>query len=187
MSTVANFLADAETRMGKTVDSLKTDLGKIRTGRANISLLDHIKVDYYGTPTAVSQVANVSVTDARTLTVTPWEKNMVQAIEKAILESDLGINPATAGTVIRLPMPPLTEERRKDLVKLSKVEGENSKVAIRNIRRDANNHIKNLLKKKEISEDDDKSGEESIQKLTDKFVSQIDKIISEKEKDIMEI
>lgn len=187
MSTVAEFLADAETRMGKTVESLKTDLGKIRTGRANISLLDHIKIDYYGTPTAVSQVANVTVSDARTLTVTPWEKNMVQPIEKAIMESDLGINPATAGTVIRLPMPPLTEERRKDLVKLSKVEGENGKVAIRNIRRDANNHIKGLLKKKEISEDDDKRGEESIQKLTDKFVSQIDSLISGKEKDIMEI
>ena len=151
-----------------------------------LSLHDALPI-YYGTPTAVSQVANVTVSDARTLTVTPWEKNMVQPIEKAIMESDLGINPATAGTVIRLPMPPLTEERRKDLVKLSKVEGENGKVAIRNIRRDANNHIKGLLKKKEISEDDDKRGEESIQKLTDKFVSQIDSLISGKEKDIMEI
>lgn len=187
MSTVTNFLDDAETRMGKTIDSLKTDLGKIRTGRASIAILDHIKVDYYGTPTSVSQVANITASDARTLTVTPWEKNMVQPIEKAIMESDLGINPTTAGIVIRLPMPPLTEERRKDLVKLVRVEGENGKVAVRNIRRDANQHIKNLLKKKEISEDDDKHGEESIQKLTDKSVADIDKLISEKEKDIMEI
>jgi ribosome recycling factor len=187
MSTVENFLNDAETRMGKTLDSLKTDLGKIRTGRASISLLDHIMVDYYGSPTSISQVANISLSDARTLTVTPYEKNMVQPIEKAIMESDLGINPTTAGTVIRLPMPPLTEERRKELVKLAKVEGENGKVATRNIRRDANQHIKDLLKKKEISEDDDKRGEDSIQKLTDKFVASIDKLISEKEKDIMEI
>lgn len=187
MSTVENFLNDAETRMGKTLDSLKTDLGKIRTGRASISLLDHIMIDYYGSPTSISQVANISLSDARTLTVTPYEKNMVQPIEKAIMESDLGINPTTAGTVIRLPMPPLTEERRKELVKLAKVEGENGKVATRNIRRDANQHIKDLLKKKEISEDDDKRGEDSIQKLTDKFVASIDKLISEKEKDIMEI
>lgn len=187
MSTVEEFINDADTRMGKTIESLKTDLGKIRTGRASIAILDHIKVDYYGAPTAVSQVANIVVSDARTLTVTPWEKNMVQPIEKAIMESDLGINPATAGTVIRLPMPPLTEERRKDLVKLARVEGENGKVAVRNIRRDANQHIKGLLKSKEISEDDDKRGEERIQKLTDKFVADIDQLISEKEKDIMEI
>jgi len=187
MSTVTGFQNDADTRMKKTIESLKADLGKIRTGRANIAILDHIKVDYYGTPTLVTQVANVTVTDARTLTVTPWEKNMVQVIEKAIMESDLGINPATAGTVIRLPMPPLTEERRKDLVKVAKSEGENGKVAIRNIRRDANQHIKDLLKKKEISEDDDKRGEEYIQKLTDKYVSEIDHLIAEKEKDIMEI
>ena len=187
MSTVEEFIKDADTRMGKTIESLKADLGKLRTGRASVAILDHIKIDYYGAPTAVSQVANIVVSDARTLTVTPWEKNMVQPIEKAIMESDLGINPATAGSVIRLPMPPLTEERRKDLVKLARVEGENGKVAIRNIRRDANQHIKNLLKSKEISEDDDKRGEDSIQKLTDKFVADIDKLISEKEKDIMEI
>jgi len=187
MDSVDSIIKDTEVRMGKSIESLDGDLGKVRTGRANASLLDHILVDYYGTPTPVNQVASISSSDARTLTVTPWEKNMVSVVEKAIIESDLGINPTTAGQDIRLPMPPLTEERRKELAKLTKSEGENAKIAIRNIRRDANNHLKALLKDKEISEDDDKRAEDVVQKLTDKFIAEVDKHVSEKEKDIMEI
>ena len=158
---------DAGSRMAKSVESLKTDLTKIRTGRAHPSLLDQVMVDYYGTPTPIKQVANVVAEDSRTLAVTPWEKPMVQAIEKAILVADLGLNPATAGTVIRVPMPALTEERRRDLVKVVKAEGEAAKVAVRNIRRDANGDFKDLLKEKEISEDESRKAEEGIQKLTD--------------------
>ncbi len=187
MESVDSIIKDTEVRMGKSIESLDGDLGKVRTGRANVSLLDHILVDYYGTPTPVNQVASISSSDARTLAVTPWEKNMVAVVEKAIIESDLGINPVTAGQDIRLPMPPLTEERRKDLAKLIKSEGENAKIAIRNIRRDANNHLKTLLKDKEISEDDDKRAEDVVQKFTDKFIAKVDKHVSEKEKDIMEI
>ncbi|MBT4330320.1 MAG: ribosome recycling factor [Gammaproteobacteria bacterium] len=178
---------DAEARMGKSVESLKHELGKLRAGRAHPSLLDQISVDYYGTSTPLSQVANVNASDARTLTVAPWEKTMVQPIEKAIMESDLGLNPATAGMLIRIPLPPLTEERRRDLVKVVKHEGESAKVAIRNIRRDANSDFKDLVKEKEISEDDERSAENAVQKLTDRFVAEVDQTVKAKEDDLMEI
>lgn len=178
---------DATERMRKTIESLKQSLGKVRTGRAHPSLLDHLTVDYYGSQVPISQVANIGVEDARTLTVTPWEKPMVQVIEKAIMKSDLGLNPATAGTVIRIPMPPLTEETRRDLVKVVRHEGEAAKIAIRNIRRDANNDFKDLLKEKEISEDEDRKALENIQRLTDQFVGEVDKVLADKETDLMEV
>ncbi len=178
---------DAEKRMKKTVETLKVDLTKVRTGRANASLLDHIQVDYYGNITPLSQVANVTSSDSRTLVVTPWEKSMVAVIEKAILTSDLGLNPSTAGSAIRVPMPPLTEERRKELIKVVRAEGEQGRVAIRNIRRDANNQLKELVKEKVISEDDERRANEIIQKLTDKHIADIDAALVEKEKDLMEI
>ena len=179
--------ADAETRMQKSVQSLHTELAKIRTGRAHPSLLDHVMVDYYGTDTPIKQVANIVIEDARTLAVTPWEKPMVAAIEKAIMTADLGLNPASAGTVIRVPMPALTEERRRDLVKIVKNEGENARIAIRNIRRDANSDFKDLLKEKEISEDEAHQAEDEIQKLTNKYVAEVDATIVVKEKEMMEI
>ncbi|HED17160.1 MAG TPA: ribosome recycling factor [Gammaproteobacteria bacterium] len=178
---------DSEVRMGKSIESLRVDLGKVRTGRAHPSLLDHVMVDYYGSEVPLKQVANVNTEDARTLTITPWEKPMVQAIEKAILKSDLGLNPSSAGTVIRLPMPPLTEERRRDLVRLVKAEGEGAKVAVRNIRRDANNDFKDLIKEKEISEDDERRAHDVIQKLTDKYVAEVDKLLEAKEAELMEV
>jgi ribosome recycling factor len=178
---------DAETRMQKSIEALKGELSKIRTGRAHPSLLNHITVEYYGSEVPLGQVANIAVEDARTLTVTPWEKPMVQVVEKAIMTSDLGLNPATSGTVIRVPMPPLTEERRRDLTKVVKGEGEQSKVAIRNIRRDANSDIKSLLKEKEISEDEARGGEEDIQKITDKHIAEVDTLVEAKEKDLLEI
>ena len=185
--SVENIKNDAETRMAKSVETLKSDLGKIRTGRAHPGLLEHIRVDYYGNKSPLSQVANVAVSDARTLTVTPWDKNTVQAVEKAIRESDLGLNPMTAGGVIRVPLPQLTEERRKELSKHVRAEGESAKVAIRNIRRDSNQHLKDALKKKLITEDDDKRSEEAVQKFTDRFISEVDKLVSAKEKDIMQV
>lgn len=166
---------------------MHTDMSKIRTGRANASLLDHVMVDYYGSPTPLSQVANITTSDSRTILVTPWEKSMVAAIEKAILNSDLGLNPATAGTAIRVPMPPLTEERRKELIKVVRHEGEQGRVSIRNIRRDANNQLKELVKEKAISEDDERRAAEAIQKLTDRYISEVDAVLAEKEKDLMEI
>jgi len=178
---------DAESRMKKSMDALHTELAKIRTGRAHPSILDHVMVDYYGTATPIKQVANVMVEDSRTLAVTPWEKNMVQAVEKAIMTADLGLNPASAGTVIRVPMPALTEERRRDLVRVVKQEAENSRVAVRNIRRDANSDFKELLKEKEISEDEARKAEDDIQKLTDKYIAQIDASLANKEKEMMEI
>ncbi|CEK10488.1 ribosome recycling factor [Legionella hackeliae] len=178
---------DAEKRMKKSVETLQHDLTKIRTGRAHASLLDHVHVDYYGNSTPLNQVANVTVSDSRTLLVTPWEKSMVAAVEKAILTSDLGLNPATAGNAIRVPMPPLTEERRKEMTKVVRGEGEQGRVAIRNIRRDANNHLKELVKAKEISEDDERRASEVIQKLTDKYIAEIDAVLATKEKDLMEI
>jgi ribosome recycling factor len=178
---------DAEARMHKSVDALKHELTKLRTGRAHPSLLDHLTVDYYGSEMPINQVATVSIEDARTLTITPWEKQMVQAVEKAILTSDLGLNPATSGVVIRVPMPALTEERRKDMIRIVRHEGEAAKVAVRNIRRDANSDFKSLLKEKEITEDEERGAEEAIQKLTDKYVLEVDKLLEAKEKDLMEI
>lgn len=178
---------DAEKRMKKAVESLQTELTKIRTGRAHPSLLDHVMVDYYGTSTPIKQVANVIAEDARTLMIAPWEKTMVGPIEKAIMNADLGLNPATAGTTIRVPMPALTEERRRDLVRVVKHEAENARVAVRNIRRDANSDIKDLLKEKEISEDDARRGEDIIQKLTDKYIANVDKALEAKEKEMMEV
>jgi len=184
---IDDIKADASTRMGKSVESFKHELGKIRTGRAHASLLDQVSVEYYGSPVPINQVANVISEDSRTLLVTPWEKDMVKAVEKAILTSDLGLNPSTAGTAIRVPMPPLTEERRRDLVKVVKGEAENGKIAIRNIRRDANNDLKELLKEKEISEDDERRGQDIIQKLTDKYIEEVDKLLAVKEQELMEV
>ncbi len=178
---------DADTRMGKSIESLKSELTKIRTGRANVSLLDHVTVDYYGSEVPIAQAATVSVEDARTLAVSPWEKALVPVIEKAILSSDMGLNPVTSGDVIRVPLPALTEERRKDFVKLVRQEAEQGRVAIRNIRRDANADLKELVKEKEISEDDERSALDVIQKLTDKHIQQIEEILGAKEKELMEI
>lgn len=178
---------DASIRMGKSIDALKHEFSKIRTGRAHPSLLDQVTVSYYGTESSISQVANVAVEDSRTLTITPWEKGMVQAIEKAILKSDLGLNPATNGMVIRVPLPSLTEERRRSLVKVVKHEAENGRVAIRNIRRDANSDIQKALKEKLISEDEARSGEDKIQKLTDQFVKDVEKLLEAKEADLLSL
>ncbi|KPC55214.1 ribosome recycling factor [Amantichitinum ursilacus] len=178
---------DTETRMQKTLEALKTDLMKVRTGRAHTGLLDHIQVDYYGSPVPVNQVANISLADARTISVQPYEKNMISKVEKAIRDSDLGLNPATNGDQIRVPMPMLTEERRKDLIKVVRTEAEGARVSTRNIRRDANNDLKNMLKDKEISEDDERRGQEEVQKLTDRFIAEIDKALAEKEKELMTV
>ena len=178
---------DAEGRMTKSIESLKNELSKLRTGRAHPSLLDHLTVSYYGNETPLSQVASVSVGDARTLMVTPWEKNMVESVEKAIRSSELGLNPATSGQAIRVPLPALTEERRKDMMKLVRGEGEAARVAIRNIRRDGNSHLKDLQKEKAITEDDVRRGEALIQKLTDGYVGQVEELLASKEKEIMEI
>ncbi len=184
---INEILQDAEERMNKSVEALKTSLAKIRTGRAHPSLLEHITVEYYGAETPLSQVSNISVEDARTLSITLWEKDMVQAVEKAILKSELGLNPATAGTVIRIPMPPLTEERRRDLVRVVRSEGEKAKVAIRNIRRDANSDFKDLEKESEISEDEERRAQDQVQKLTDTAVKKVDEVLAEKEKDLMQV
>ncbi|VAW67278.1 Ribosome recycling factor [hydrothermal vent metagenome] len=178
---------DARSRMVKSVESMRVELTKIRTGRAHPSLLDQVMVDYYGSMTPIKQIANVVAEDSRTLAVTPWEKPMVKAIEKAIMTANLGLNPVTAGTVIRVPMPALTEERRRDLVRIVKNEGESGKVSVRNIRRDANSDFKELLKEKEISEDESRDAEEAIQKLTNKYVDEIDALLQAKEKEMMEI
>ena len=178
---------DAKERMGKSIEALKSNLNKVRTGRAHPSLLDNITVEYYGAPTPLNQMGNVSVGDARTLNVTVFDKSMISAVEKAIMSSDLGLNPSSQGTLIRIPLPPLTEERRKDLVKVVRGEAENGKIAIRNIRRDANSDIKSLQKEKEISEDEQRQGEDEIQKITDSFVKQVDEILADKEAELMEI
>jgi ribosome recycling factor len=178
---------DAANRMAKSVAALGDNLAKLRTGRAHPSLLDHITVSYYGTETPLKQVANVNVEDSRTLVIVPWEQSMVQAVEKAIMESDLGLNPNTAGNNIRVPLPPLTEERRKDMIRIVRQEGEQAKVAIRNIRRDANGDLKDLVKDKLISEDDERRGQEIIQKLTDKHVKEVDALLEQKEADLMAI
>ncbi|HKK03353.1 MAG TPA: ribosome recycling factor [Gammaproteobacteria bacterium] len=181
------IMKDAEERMGKSVDSLRGELKKLRTGRAHASLLDHIHVDYYGSEVPLSQVANIGVEDARTLTISPWEQSMVPVVEKAIMTSDLGLNPNTAGTVIRVPLPPLTEERRRDMGKVVRHEGENAKVAIRNIRRDALHHAKELLKDKEISEDDERRAQDNVQALTDKHIAVVDQVVEEKEREVLEV
>jgi len=178
---------DAQKRMAKCVDVLRQALLKIRTGRAHPSLLDHVKVDYYGSEVPIGQCANVVTEDARTLSITPWDRAMVQAIEKAIMTSDLGLNPSTAGTVIRIILPALTEERRKELVKVVRSEGENARVAIRNVRRDSNQDLKEMLKEKMISEDELKRGEQEIQKLTDHHIAEVDKLLEDKEKDMMAV
>ncbi|MCA3183890.1 MULTISPECIES: ribosome recycling factor [Burkholderiaceae] len=185
--TVADTKKSAEQKMQKSIEAFRADLAKIRTGRAHTGLLDHVQVDYYGSPVPISQVANVGLGDARTITVQPWEKKMVQAVEKAIRDADLGLNPATMGDVIRVPMPPLTEERRKELIKVVKSEAEGAKVAVRNLRRDANEQFKKLVKDKTISEDDERRGTDDVQKLTDKYVGEIDKLVAEKEKEILTV
>ncbi len=178
---------DAEQRMKKSLESLTTAFAKIRTGRAHPSILDSVSVDYYGNPTPLTQVANINVEDARTLSIQPWERTMIQAIEKAIMTSDLGLNPSTAGTVIRVPMPALTEETRKNFIRQARQEAENGKIAIRNIRRDANGSVKDLLKEKEITEDEERRAEDEIQKLTDKYVAEADTLLAAKEKDLMQV
>ena len=184
---VAELKKQSEHRMAKSLETLKNDLGKIRTGRAHAGILDHIQVDYYGAMVPLKQIANVTLSDARTLTVQPWEKKLGLVIEKAIRDSDLGLNPMSMGEVIRVPMPALTEERRKELAKVVKSEGEHAKVAIRNIRRDANNVLKEALKAKSLPEDDEKRAQDDVQKLTDRFIAEVDKAVAEKEKDLMSV
>jgi len=187
MMTIAEIRRNAEQKMQKSIETLKSNLAKIRTGRAHAGLLDHVHVDYYGTPTPIGQVANVGLGDARTITVQPWEKKMVPVVEKAIRESDLGLNPQTQGDVIRVPMPALTEERRKELTKVVRHEGEEARVAIRNLRRDANTHLKEMLKKHQVPEDEERRAQEDVQKLTDRHVADVDRLVAEKEKEIMTV
>ncbi|MBK6658478.1 MAG: ribosome recycling factor [Proteobacteria bacterium] len=184
---IKDIIEDARKRMGKSVDSFRSDLARLRTGRAQPSLIEHIMVNYYGTPTPLPQCASVSVEDARTLVVTAWDRGAIDAVEKAIRDSGLGLNPNTAGTVIRVPLPPLTEERRKDLIKILNKEAEQAKVAVRNIRRDANAHIKELLKAKDITSDDERKGEDQAQKITDEHVKKIDEIVAAKEREMMAV
>ncbi|HCJ51835.1 MAG: ribosome recycling factor [Gallionellaceae bacterium CG1_02_56_997] len=184
---IAEITTDARQRMVKSLDSLGANLAKIRTGRAHTGLLDHVTVDYYGCQTLITQVANISLVDARTIGVQPWEKNMVGKVERAIRDADMGLNPATNGDLIRVPMPMLTEERRRDLIKLVKSEGEDAKIAVRNIRRDANGSLKELLKNKEVSEDDERRAQDDVQKLTDRFVVEIDQMLAVKETDLMAV
>jgi ribosome recycling factor len=184
---IADVKKTAEQKMKKTLETLRADLSKIRTGRAHTGLLDHIQVDYYGNPTPISQVANVTLIDARTIGVTPWEKKLAPAIEKAIRDSDLGLNPATVGETVRVPMPALTEERRKDLIKVVHKEGENARVAVRNVRRDANHHLKDLLKQKKVAEDEERRAQDDVQKLTDRYIADIDKLLQVKEQDLMAV
>ena len=184
---IDEILKDAEQRMLKSIESMRGEMAKIRTGRASPTLINHLNVDYYGTATPIAQVANISVQDARTLAVQPWEKAMVPVVERAIMEANLGLNPMTAGDLIRIPLPPLTEERRKEMVKIAANEGENGKIAVRNIRREANSDFKSLLKDKEISEDEDKQAHDSVQKLTDQYVAQIDEVVKEKEAEILTV
>ncbi len=184
---ISDVKKTAEQKMAKSIETLKADLAKVRTGRAHTGLLDHIHVDYYGSQVPLSQVANVTLVDPRTIGVQPWEKKMIQVIEKAIRDSDLGLNPATSGDLIRVPMPALTEERRRDLIKVVHKEAEAAKVAIRNVRRDANEHLKKLLKDKECSEDDERRAHEDLQKLTDRSIADVDRLLQLKEADLMAI
>jgi len=184
---IADVKKTAEQKMRKTVEALKTDLAKVRTGRAHAGLLDHIMVDYYGTQTPIPQVGNVTLLDARTIAVSPWDRKMAPAIEKAIRDSDLGLNPAAMGETVRVPMPALTEERRKDLIKVVRHEGENARVAVRNVRRDAIQHLKELLKQKKVAEDEERRAQDDIQKLTDRSIADIDKLLQQKESDLMAV
>jgi ribosome recycling factor len=184
---IAQIKKQTEQKMQKSLEALKADLAKVRTGRAHTGLLDHVKVDYYGQEMPINQVANVTLLDARTIGITPWEKKMSAAIEKAIRESDLGLNPAVQGEVIRVPMPPLTEERRRELTKVVRHEGENTRVAVRNLRRDANHHLKELLKAKTVSEDQERRAQEEVQKLTDRFIAEVDKVLQQKEAELMQV
>ncbi len=185
--SIADVRKNADQKMGKSIEKLKTDLAKVRTGRAHTGILDHIHVDYYGTPTPINQLANITLLDARTISVQPWEKKIAGAIEKAIRDSDLGLNPSSQGEVIRVPTPALTEERRKEMVKLVKGEGEDAKVAVRGVRRDANETLKKMVKDKTCSEDDERRSQDEVQKLTDRYVQEIDKLITEKEKEVMTV
>ena len=185
--TIADIKKNTDQKMHKSIETLKSNLAKVRTGRAHAGMLDHVVVDYYGTPTPISGVANITLLDARTLGVQPWEKKLLSTIEKAIRESDLGLNPSAQGDLIRVPTPALTEERRKEMVKLVKVEAEDAKIAIRNVRRDANEGLKKLLKDKTVSEDDERRAQDEVQKLTDKFVAEIDQLVQEKEKEVMTV
>lgn len=184
---ISELKKTSEHKMQRSIEALKADLAKVRTGRAHTGLLDHVQVDYYGSPVPINQVANLTLVDARTIGVQPWEKNMLQKIEKAIRDSDLGLNPASQGDIIRVPMPALTEERRKELIKVVRHEGENAKVAIRNLRRDAIAHLKDALKKHEIPEDDERKAQDDVQKLTDKYVAEVDKMLAQKEGELMQV
>jgi ribosome recycling factor len=184
---IADIKKSAEEKMKKTLESLKSDLGKVRTGRAHTGLLDHVMVDYYGTATPLNGVASMTLLDARTIAVAPWEKKMAAAIEKAIRDSDLGLNPATVGDSVRVPMPALTEERRRDLIKVVHKEAETARVAVRNIRRDANQHLKDLLKQKKVAEDEERRGQEDVQKLTDRYIAEVDKALAAKEADLIAV
>ena len=184
---LADIRKQAAEKMAKSIDTLKHNLAKVRTGRAHTGLLDHLRVDYYGTPTPINQVANVTLSDARTIGVQPYEKKMIQAVERAIRDSDLGVNPATSGDVIRVPMPALTEERRRDLTKLVRHEGEEAKVAVRNVRRDANTHLKDMLKKHDVPEDEEKRAQDEVQKLTDRTIAEIDRLVHAKEAEILAV
>jgi ribosome recycling factor len=185
--SIADIKRSAESKMSKSLEALKTDLSKVRTGRAHAGILDHVTVDYYGNPTPLSQVANLSLLDARTIGVSPWEKKMLPAIEKAIRESDLGLNPATVGELVRVPMPALTEERRKELIKVVRGEAESARVSVRNVRRDANTALKELVKNKEAGEDEERRAQDEVQKLTDRFIAEIDKMLAAKEQDLMAV
>ncbi|WP_417066947.1 ribosome recycling factor [Niveibacterium terrae] len=184
---IAELKKNTEQKMLKSLESLKSDLGKVRTGRAHTGILDHIQVEYYGSPVPLSQIANVSLIDARTISVQPWEKSMLAKVEKAIRDADLGLNPSAMGELVRVPMPALTEERRKELIKLVRSEAENSRIAVRNLRRDANNQLKEAVKSKEISEDEERRAQDDIQKLTDRNIAEVDKILAQKEQDLMQI
>jgi len=184
---IADVRKNAEQKMKKTVDALKADLAKVRTGRAHAGLLDHVVVDYYGTPTPLAQIANVTLLDSRTIGVSPWEKKMASVIEKAIRDADLGLNPATMGETVRVPMPALTEERRKELIKVVRHEGETARIAVRNVRRDANHHLKDLLKQKKVAEDEERRAQDDVQKLTDRSIAEIDKLLQQKEADLMAV
>ena len=187
MSTIAEIHQQCEYTMKRTIESLRDDLSKLRTGRASTGILEHVMVDYYGSPTPISQVANLGVADARTITVQPWDRKMIPVIEKAILTADLGLNPAAFGDMVRVPVPPLTEERRREICKVVRGDGEDAKVAIRNLRRDANEHVKKLEKAKEVSEDEQSRSEKEIQKMTDKYIAEVDQIVAAKEKEVMTV